>query len=130
MILDAGVLIAAERGRVDLEVLAARDDDVCIAAVTAAELLHGIERADQAHAPARQKFADGIPALLPVEDYTLDVARVHARLLSHVRRSGKPRGAHDLNIAATGAATARSIITTDDEARFGDLPGVTTVPLG
>lgn len=129
VIVDTGVLIAAERGRLDLQTLAARDDDVCIAAVTAAELLHGVERADETRAPARQTFADGILALLPVEDYTLEVARVHARLLSHVRRTGTPRGAHDLIIAATAAATARSIITTDTKARFDDLPGVTTTRL-
>jgi tRNA(fMet)-specific endonuclease VapC len=62
--------------------------------------------------------------LIPVEDYTADVARVHARLLAHVRTEGKPRGAHDLIIAATAAATARTLLTTDGKAAFDDLPGV------
>ncbi|WP_157876684.1 hypothetical protein [Streptomyces graminilatus] len=51
------------------------------------------------------------------------MARVHARLLAHVRKEGKPRGARDLIIAAT-AATARILLTTDDNAAFDDLPGV------
>ena len=129
VILDTGVLVAAERGRLDLVTLRERNDDACIAAITAAELLTGVERADEAHRGARQEFVEGVFALIPVEDYTLEVARVHARLLAHVRREGRPRGAHDLMIAATAAATARSVLTTDAKARFADLPGVRTVQL-
>ncbi|TNM32984.1 type II toxin-antitoxin system prevent-host-death family antitoxin [Streptomyces sedi] len=58
------------------------------------------------------------------EDLAHDVALVHARLLAHVRREGKPRGAHDLIIAATAAATARTLLTTDGKTAFDDLPGV------
>lgn len=126
LILDTSVLIAAERGRLDLAALASRDDDIVIAAVTAAELLVGVERADEERRAARQSFTEGIFALVPVEDYTLDVARVHARLLAHVRKAGKPRGAHDLIIAATAAATGRSVMTLDDKADFSSLPGVRT----
>ncbi|MPZ28406.1 MAG: PIN domain-containing protein [Micromonosporaceae bacterium] len=130
VILDTGVLIAAERGRLDLAVLRGRDDDICIAAVTGAELLAGVERADQAHRPARLEFVEGIFALVPVEDYTLGVARIHARLLAHTRREGRPRGAHDLIIAATAVVTARAVMTQDAKAAFADLPGVRTVPIG
>jgi tRNA(fMet)-specific endonuclease VapC len=128
LILDTGVLIAAERGRLDLAALATRDDDLVIAAVTAAELLGGVERASEERRAARQTFTEGIFALVPVEDYTLDVARVHARLLAHVRKEGKPRGAHDLIIAATAAATGRSVMTLDDKAGFDSLPGVRVAP--
>lgn len=63
-------------------------------------------------------------ATLPVEDYTVDVATEHARLLAHARRVGRPRGAHDLIIAATAAATGRTVVPADASAAFGDLPGV------
>lgn len=129
VILDTGVLIAAERSRLDLTVLHERNDDICIAAITGAELLMGVELADDAHHAARREFVEGIFALVPVEDYTMDVARVHARLLAHVRRVGAPRGAHDLIIAATAAATARAVMTLDAKARFADLPGIRTVEL-
>jgi tRNA(fMet)-specific endonuclease VapC len=128
LILDTGVLIAAERGCLDLAALASRDDDLVIAAVTAAELLVEVERASEERRAARQTFTEGIFALVPVEDYTLDVARVHARLLAHVRTEGKPRGAHDLIIAATAAATGRSVMTLDDKAGFDALPGVRVAP--
>ncbi|MFE2595174.1 PIN domain-containing protein [Streptomyces sp. NPDC057617] len=125
VILDTGVLIAAERGKVSLAAeLRRSNDDVCVSAVTAAELLLGVELADGKHRERRQAFIEGVLALVPVEEYTLHVAHAHARLLAHVRREGRPRGAHDLIIAATAAATARTVVTLDAKARFGDLPGV------
>lgn len=125
LILDTGVIIRAERAGAGLSPLLAADDDITIAAITLAELQLGVELADEGRRARRQEFVDGIRALVPVEDYTTDVARVHARLLAHVRKEGKPRGgAHDLIIAATAATTARTLITTDGKAAFDDLPGV------
>jgi tRNA(fMet)-specific endonuclease VapC len=60
---------------------------------------------------------------VPVEDYDLAVARAHADLLVHVRRSGRARGAHDLLIAATARAWDRMVVTAG-AAGFADLPGV------
>jgi tRNA(fMet)-specific endonuclease VapC len=51
------------------------------------------------------------------------VARAHARLLAHTRRTGRRRDAHDLVIAATALARGR-IVVTADEGGFTDLPGV------
>jgi tRNA(fMet)-specific endonuclease VapC len=122
--LDIGVLIAAERGKASVETVIEDADDVAIAAITVAELLVGVEMADEARRPNRQAFVDEVLALIPVEEYTTDVARVHARLMAYVRREGKTRGAYDLLIAATAAATARTVITMDSSAAFDDLPGV------
>lgn len=124
LILDTGVLIAAERGRASVDAVIGDADDVAIAAITVAELLVGVELADAARRPGRQAFVDEVLALIPVEEYTTDVARVHARLMAHVRREGKTRGAYDLLIAATAATTARTVITMDSSAAFDDLPGV------
>jgi len=65
-------------------------------------------------------FVDTVLATILVEEYTVDVARAHARLLAHVRRAGQPRGAHDLIVAAT----ARTMVTYGKRARFDGLPGV------
>jgi tRNA(fMet)-specific endonuclease VapC len=62
---------------------------------------------------------------LTVEDYTLATARAHSRLLAEVRRSGRPRGAHDLIIAATSLSSGRILVTADARG-FEDLPGVVT----
>ncbi|GAB2861210.1 hypothetical protein GCM10022221_71230 [Actinocorallia aurea] len=124
LILATGVLIASERGTASVDEVIGDTDDVAISAITVAELLVGVELADAARRPVRQAFVDEVLALIPVEEYTADVARVHARLLAETRRQGRRRGAYDLLIAATAAATARTIITADSSAAFDDLPGV------
>ena len=122
LILDTGVLVTIERAGSPLAF--APDDDVAIAAITAAELLMGVELADPASRQAREDFVTTILAVVPILEYDLDIARSHARLMAHVRREGRPRGAHDLIIASTAAATARALVTHDTKAAFADLPGV------
>lgn len=123
LILDTTVFIDAERRGRQLNRLIADEDDVAIAAVTAAELLVGVELADDAPRATRSAFVRSVLETVPIEDYDVQVARVHATLLAHVRRTGKPRGAHDLIIAATAAARDRIVVSSDTTA-FADLPGV------
>jgi tRNA(fMet)-specific endonuclease VapC len=115
--------VAAERRREGLADLVADDDDVAIAAVTAAELLMGVELADERRRDDRRALVERVLTTIPVTAYDLDVARVHGRLLAHTRRQGRPRGAHDLLIAATALAVGRIVVTVDRTA-FDDLPGV------
>jgi tRNA(fMet)-specific endonuclease VapC len=107
----------------------ADEDDVSIAAITAAELLVGVELASPRRRPRRSSFVESVLALLPLEPYDIEVARSHAGLLAHVRRSGRPRGAHDLLIAATAVARER-IVVTADPAGFVELPGLDVLALG
>jgi len=123
LILDTTVLIAAERTSSSLNRLIADQDDVAIAAVTAAELLVGVELADDARQSRRAAFVRSVLDTIPIEDYDVQVARAHASLLAYVRRSGRPRGAHDLMIAATAVARDRLVVSADTSA-FADLPGV------
>lgn len=123
LILDTTVLIDAERHGRHLNRLIADEDDVAIAAVTAAELLVGVELADDERRATRATFVRSVLETIPVEDYDLQVARTHATLLAHVRRTGRSRGAHDLIIAATAATRDRLVVSTDGSA-FVDLPGV------
>jgi predicted nucleic acid-binding protein len=74
LILDTTVIVAGERGRPSLDELIGDDDDVAVAAVTAAELLVGVELADAAR-PRRQALVDAVLAGIPIEDYDLEVAR-------------------------------------------------------
>ena len=94
-----------------------------MAAITVAELLLGVELADDHHRSGRQAFVDAIVRTVPVAAYDLRVARTHATLLAHVRRAGRPRGAHDLIIASTAIAANR-IVVTADPAGFRHLPGL------
>jgi tRNA(fMet)-specific endonuclease VapC len=123
LILDTSILIAYERGTMDRSSL--DDDELAIAAVSVAEYCVGIEMADTPERSAeRARALTAITSAVNVLDYTPATAAQHGRLLAHVRRSGSPRGAHDLIIAAHAAETGRLILSRDARARFGDLPGV------
>lgn len=113
MILDTSILVAAERGRAKLDALLSDDDDVSMAAVTAAELWVGVGLADARHRANRETFVEQVLATIPAEDYDLEVARVHAGLLMQMRRQGRARGSHELLIAATAIARERALITLD-----------------
>lgn len=94
-----------------------------MAAVTAAELLVGVELADKRRRERRSGYVERVLSEIPIEAYDLEVARAHALLLAHARRSGRLRGTHDLIIAATSASTNRTLVTADP-AGFDGLPGV------
>lgn len=123
MLLDTTFLIDAERGTSGLDDLIADDDDTAIAAITVAELLVGVRVATGKHRAARQGFADAVASAIPIIAYDVHVAQAHAELLVAARRSGRPRGAHDLIIAATAVSSGRTVVTADPTG-FEGLPGV------
>jgi len=123
LILDTNVLIAYERGRIDRAALDA--DELAVSAVSIAEYRVGIELADTpARAADRARALVAITSAVEVLEYTEATAACHARLIAQARRTGTPRGAHDLIIAAHAAQTDRTVLSFDAKARFGDLPGV------
>ena len=127
LLFDTTFLIDAERAGDDLDDLIADDDDVAVAAVTLAELRVGALLARGRRRDQRTAFVDEIAATVPVVSYDAEVAEEHALLLVEVRRQGRPRGAHDLIIAATAKAARRTVVTSDASA-FDDLPEVDVRP--
>ena len=123
VLLDTTFLIDTERDSGNLDAVLDDEDDVALAAITVAELLVGVELASQAHRQQRAAFVEDVVSSLPVIPYDLSIAEEHAVLLTAVKRTGRPRGAHDLLIAATARATQRTVVTADASA-FADLPGV------
>jgi len=123
VILDTGVIIAFERGTLDIDA-ALGADDAAIAAITAMELLVGVERADDAHRQRRALHVEAVLAGVPVVEYTSDVARAHARLAVQAMSLGKPRSAYDMIVAATAMAEGRTLLTTDASADFTGLAGL------
>lgn len=129
LILDTNALIQLDR-RGGVVAGISEADDVAIAAITLAELRHGVLAADAIRRPARERFVDDVEEAIEVLPYTKSTAAEHAALLDRVRRTGTPRGAHDLIIAAHARQTGRQIVSLDVKARFSDLPGVDTVMMG
>lgn len=123
LLFDTTFLIDAERSGGSLDTSIDDDDDVAIAAITMAELRVGVLLASGKTRAARQDFLSDVLAVIPIVGYDRTIAEQHAELLVHVRSQGRPRGAHDLVIAATARAGSRTIVSADDTA-FEDLPGV------
>lgn len=104
LILDSSVLIAAERGQLRFTDFCTSlgDDPLFITAITASELLHGVERATSPTLrKKREAFVEALLSRFQVLEFDLDVARHHARLWAALTASGTMIGPHDLQIAAT-----------------------------
>ncbi len=83
VLIDAGILIEAERGRLDLEPHVARhaDEEAFLSVITASELLHGVHRAvDPAVRARRSAFVEGLLERFPVLAADLACARAHAQI--------------------------------------------------
>ena len=119
ILLDTSILIDIERGMRPLP----DDEDFVIAAVTAAELLHGLLRATKAHRARREAFVEQVFELVPTIPFTLTIARTYARIWVESVRSGRSPGAHDLMVAATALTLDVPLATLNrrDFARIGGL---------
>lgn len=129
LILDTSILIEAERGEGKLPDAVDDVDDVAIAVITVAELRVGVSLSKGRRRARREHFIASVLDAISVETYDLEVAAAHVELLAHVGRAAKPRGAHDLIIAATALARDREVMTLDRRG-FADLPGVAVAELG
>jgi predicted nucleic acid-binding protein len=115
-LIDTSVLIAAERGVLDLEALQApgRTEFIAIAAITASELLHGVHRLKGGVRRARvETLLEGLFARVPVIPFDFACARVHANLSADLTGRGRAVGAHDLLIAATAVSLGYRVATRD-----------------
>ena len=114
MIVDTSLLVAAERGSVRIEAFlgAFRAEPIGIAAITAAELLHGCHRAADAGVRARRTaFVEALLSVIPVLPFGLPEARRHAELWAELARGGAMIGPHDLLIGATALAQGHALAT-------------------
>lgn len=115
-LVDTSVLIAAQRGELDLRKAIAADggDAVAMATISASELLHGPHRMTNAVARARvERQVEHLLAQLTMVDFDLDIARLHARLGADLAAKGAAVGAHDLIIAATALSLDYRVATRD-----------------
>jgi len=90
LILDTTVLVSVERTASSLDAVIDDEDDVAIAAITAAELLVGVELAGAEHKEPRRGLVDDILSAIPIEPYDL-TSREHMLAFSHtyVVRDGR-----------------------------------------
>jgi predicted nucleic acid-binding protein len=125
-LIDATILVAAERGLLDLDAQLGnhRDEAFALSVITASELLHGVHRArDAERRVKRERFVEGLLQRLPVLPIDLPVARVHAILWADLAAKGVSVGERDLLIGATAIAHAYDIVTRDQRS-FPRIPGL------
>ncbi|MGQ0812003.1 MAG: type II toxin-antitoxin system VapC family toxin [Nitrospiraceae bacterium] len=114
VILDTSILIAFERRAADIEMLF-RDrgqEPVGMSVITAAELLHGVHRADTpARRMKRAAYVGKVIDQLTLYPFDLAAARIYAELWATLQKQGNQIGAHDAMIAATALSLGFSIST-------------------
>lgn len=125
IILDADVIIRGEKSAFDLKnwLTSRANDRFALAAVTVAELWHGVERATGSHKLARQRYLAPILESVPILPYTEQTAYQHARIWAALEVSGNMIGAHDLIVAATALERSDSVATFNIR-HFRQIPGL------
>ena len=128
IILDADVIIRGEKGAFDFNgwVASRPNDQFEIAAVTVAELWHGVERAVGAHKVKRQQYLQPLLGSLPIIPYTEQTAYEHARIWAELESSGKMIGFYDVIVAAT-ALERGSEVATFNKRHFALIKGLRIV---
>jgi tRNA(fMet)-specific endonuclease VapC len=90
---ETSVLVAIER-RLGNRSLLLTDlpSDAVLSAIALAELLVGLELADEAHRLSRSRFIEAVVDYTTVLPFRTEEAKVFARLNAHLRRAGTPIG--------------------------------------
>lgn len=112
ILIDTDVWVLAEKsgGTLSLARWAAYGG-AYMSAVTASELLVGVERANTAPRRAlRGAFVENLLATIPVIEFSLPVARTHARMIAALSKN-VTAAAHDAIIAATAVHYGYGLLT-------------------
>jgi len=128
IILDADVIIRGEKGAFDLQkwVASCPSDQFEVAAITVAELWHGVERATGKHRAARERYLRAVLEPVPIISYTEQTAYEHARVWAELQASGKMIGFYDLIVGAT-ALERGSKVATFNKRHFGQIRGLSVI---
>ncbi len=128
IILDADVIIRGEKGTFDFKkwVASYPNDQFEVAAITVAELWHGVERATGKHRAAREHYLRAVLEPLPIIPYTEQTAYEHARVWAELEITGKMIGFYDLIVGAT-ALERGSKVATFNKRHFAQIRGLSIV---
>lgn len=132
MIFDTSVLIALERGALDTDRLiqGREQEPFGISVISAAELLHGVHRADtQKRRMRRASYVEKVLDSFALHPFDLAAARIYAELWATLQKKGVQIGAHDLMIAATAISLGFSVATLDLR-DYRKIEGLSLEPVG
>ena len=125
ILLDADVVIRGVRGTFNLErwVAARPEEQFEVAAITVAELWHGVERGTGAHKASRERYLQSLLNVLPIIPYTETTAFQHSRIWAALDSAGQMIGYYDLIVAAT-ALERGSAVATFNRRHFANVRGL------
>lgn len=108
LVIDSGVLIAAERDARPVSELLAKlehecgETEILLSSITVVELEHGLYRAQTAaQVRNRREYLDTVFAAIPVEPFAMAMAQLAAKIDAEARQLGRTIPLADLLIGAT-----------------------------
>ena len=130
LILDSSIIIAAERKRQTVEELltsighAFGEVEIAISAVTLAELVHGVARANTPEIRrSRRSFIDELKRHVPVHPVTDSTAEIAGQISGEQGAKGITLPADDLLIGASAIEQGYAVATLNTR-RFQMIPGL------
>ncbi len=114
LVIDTDVRVLTEKAGSQLHLARWADyGGAYMSAITASELLVGVERANTAERRAqRGAFVENLLASIPVLEFSMPVARTHARMIAALSKNATA-GAHDALIAATAVHHGYALLTSN-----------------
>jgi predicted nucleic acid-binding protein len=134
LILDSSVIIAAERKRQTVEQLltsvghAFGEVEIAISAITLAELVHGVARANTPEIRrSRRLFIDEVKKHVPVHPITEGTAEIAGQISGEQAAKGITLPADDLLIGASAIEQGYAVATLNIR-HFQKIPGLHVLP--
>jgi tRNA(fMet)-specific endonuclease VapC len=115
LVIDTDVWVLAEKSGAALNFARwAAYGGAYMSAITASELLVGVERANTAQRRAKRgAFVENLLACVPVLEFSASVARTHARMIAALPKNVTAT-AHDALIAATAVHHGYALLTRNE----------------
>jgi tRNA(fMet)-specific endonuclease VapC len=112
LVIDTDVWVLAEKSANKLDLARwASYGEAYMSAITASELLVGVERANTPQRRAqRGAFVENLLSSVPVLEFSMPVVRTHARMIAALSKN-VTAGAHDALIAATAIHHGYALLT-------------------
>jgi tRNA(fMet)-specific endonuclease VapC len=135
LVLDSGVLIAAERDARPVSALLATleqehgETEIVLSSITVVEMEHGLHRANTAElARQRRDYLDTVFAAIPVEPFTKEMAQAVAKIDAEAKQAGRVIPFPDLLIGATALPFGYAVGTRNLR-HFRMVPGLSVIEL-
>lgn len=114
-------LVRKQFAVLDQRVASTPTDQLCISAVTRAEIMYGIHRPDISERK-KESILALVDAMACVE-WSEDAADLHGALRAQLERRGTPIGTYDLLIAAH-ALSQNAVLVSNNTRHFSQVPGL------